>query len=73
MSGPSQPQQTLRQLREERGWTQEQLARRLGVAQGAVSKWERGQRLPSPRRLQALTDLFGVQVSEITFGADEQP
>lgn len=32
----------VRQARERRGWTQEQLASRLGVTQRSVGNWERG-------------------------------
>lgn len=37
----------LRQLREEQGYTQEQLDHELGVTKGVVQKWERGRRRPS--------------------------
>lgn len=33
-------------LREHRGWSQLQLARRLGVQQSTVSRWESGQSRP---------------------------
>jgi len=66
-----QPTKTLRQLREERGWTQETLARRLGVGQTAVSAWERGERVPRQRSILRLADLFGVPVAVITFGPAE--
>ena len=73
MSASARPsQQTLRQLRQARGWTQEQLARRLGVEQGAVSKWERGQAVPHPRTHTRLADVFGLGVGEIRFGEDEE-
>ena len=65
-------QQTLRQLRQARGWSQEQLARRLGMEQGAVSKWERGVAVPHPRTRQRLADVFGVELGEIAFGQDEE-
>ena len=68
-----QPQPTLRQLRQARGWTQEQFARRLGVQQVAVSKWEHGH-LPRAKTQQRLADLFGLEVGEIVFGqGEEQP
>ena len=67
-----QPQPTLRQLRQARGWTQDQLARRLGVEQGAISKWERGQAVPHARTHKRLADLFDVGVGEIAFGQGEE-
>ncbi len=56
---------TIRQLREERDWSQDQLARRLGVGQGTVSNWERGLKVPQPRTLTRLAELFDVSVEEI--------
>ncbi len=56
---------TIRQLREERGWSQELLARRLGVGQGTVSNWERGLKVPQPRTLLRLAELFDVSPEEI--------
>ena len=67
-----QPKKTIRQLREERGWTQEQVAGRLGVQQAAVSQWELGRTMPSRRHRQALADLFGVSVEAIAVGPAEQ-
>ena len=62
-----QPKKTIRQLREERGWSQLDLATRLGVGHGAVSAWELGERLPAPINRWRLADLFGVGVAEIAF------
>ena len=74
MSSPaSQPKKTIRQLRRERGWTQAELAQRLGTTDAVVSSWERGEYLPRPATRWRLADLFGVEVSEITFGEGEQP
>ncbi len=73
MTAPaSQPKKTIRQLREERGWTQQDLARRLGVTQGGVSTWERGRGTPWPKYQHRLADLFGVPVEAITFELGEQ-
>lgn len=43
------------------GLTQEQLAKRLGVSQQAVSNWEDGKSAPRGKRLQELSALFGAQ------------
>ncbi len=56
---------TIRQLREERDWSQELLARRLGVGQGTVSNWERGLKVPQPRTLLRLAELFEVSPEAI--------
>lgn len=63
---------TLRQLREERGWTQEQVARQLDVQQTAVSAWERGWRVPRPKYQQRLAALFGISVEDLALEPAEQ-
>ena len=37
----------IRQARQERSWTQMELAQRMGVSQSAISFWERGIETPS--------------------------
>jgi len=69
----NQTKQTIRQLRQARGWTQEQLARRVGVTQSGVSTWERGRGTPWPKLQQRLADLFGVSVAAIAFEPGKQP
>src|SRR5579859_2002389 len=44
-----------------RGLTQAQLARSVGVADTQVSRWRRGQVVPTLQYLQRLADTFGVQ------------
>ena len=69
MTAPaSQPKKTIRQLREAHGWTQETLARRLGVGQPAVSAWDRGERLPRRRYILRLAELVGISVEQIALG-----
>lgn len=50
----------LQKLRRARGWTQEQLAERLGVSRQSLSKWESDGALPDTANVIALADLFGV-------------
>src|SRR5947209_19146861 len=44
-----------------RGLTQAQLARTVGVADTQVSRWRRGQVVPTVQYLQRLADAFGVE------------
>jgi transcriptional regulator with XRE-family HTH domain len=50
----------LRELREQRGMTQKDLAQKMGVTDAAVGMWERGQREPGLITLRHLAELFGV-------------
>ena len=43
-----------------RGWSQEELAYRLGVSRQAVSKWESSQSTPDLERIIQMSELFGV-------------
>jgi transcriptional regulator with XRE-family HTH domain len=44
-----------------RGFTQAQLARSVGVADTQISRWRRGQVVPTVQYLQRLADTFGVE------------
>lgn len=50
----------IRQLRDERGWSQEELARRSGCSWRAVQRWERGHAQPRWDSLTQLAEGFGV-------------
>jgi len=54
-----------RERREKLGWTQEQLAERLGVDQGTVAHWELGTRQPRLASLQAWAEALGVPVAKL--------
>ena len=43
-----------------KGWSQEELAYRLGVSRQAVSKWESSQSTPDLERIIQMSELFGV-------------
>lgn len=53
--------QKLRQAREAKGLTQEQVAWILGVSQELVAFWEKGDRVPSSLQLGQLAHLYGVK------------
>lgn len=50
----------IRALREARGWTQVELARRLSITRNGVNSWEQGLSMPSPACLVDLAKLFSV-------------
>lgn len=62
----------LKQLRNDRGLTQLDVARLLGVERSTYVKYERGQSDPSTATLVRLADYFGVSVDYI-IGRDYQP
>ena len=47
-------------LRKKNGWSQEELANKLGVSRQAVSKWEAAQTVPDLNRILELASLFSV-------------
>lgn len=60
----------IKKLREERGMSQEDLAKALGVTNQAVSTWETGKRLPRMGAIEKMSMLFGVSKGYI-IGEDE--
>lgn len=49
----------IRELRELRGWKQEDLGQKLNVGKGAISRYEGEKRQLDPTAIHALCDLFG--------------
>ena len=57
---------TIRELREQQGWTQLDLAYRARVTPATVSNWERGIYEPKVTQLRKLAKLFDVGSDDIT-------
>lgn len=55
----------LQLLRKKNGYSQEQLADKLGIARQTVSKWENGQAVPELKGLIQLSELYGVTIDRI--------
>ncbi|MBD2848564.1 helix-turn-helix transcriptional regulator [Paenibacillus sp. IB182496] len=53
------------QLRDERGWTQEQTATMLGISRAALSHYEKNRREPDTETLSKFADLFHVSIDFI--------
>jgi transcriptional regulator with XRE-family HTH domain len=58
----------LKQLRNEKGITQEQLAEILGVSGRTVSRWETGTNLPDLSILVQISEYYHVEIKEILNG-----
>jgi len=55
----------IRDLRLKKGFTQEELAKKLGVEKVSVYNWEVGKVIPRRRHLQKLGEIFGVPVHDL--------
>ena len=58
----------LRELRKERGITQEDLAEKLNVSSRTISRWETGSNMPDISLLIEIADFFDVSIPEIING-----
>lgn len=61
----------LKQLRKEKGLTQEQLAEHFYVSGRTVSRWETGSNMPDLSALAELADYYEVDIREIIAGERE--
>ena len=59
----------IKALREKKGWTQAELARRLGITRNGVNSWEQGLSMPSPACLVDLANVFSVS-TDYLLGVD---
>lgn len=62
----------INELRQSFGWSQVELAKRLGVAKQTVSNWENDNIQPSIEMLVRLAKIFGV-TTDYLLGMDEIP
>jgi len=58
------------ELRKSSGWTQADLAEKLGISDKAVSKWESGRGCPDISQFPAIAKLFAVSIDFIMTGAE---
>lgn len=63
--------QRLLDYRKANGYSQEELAEKIGVSRQAISKWERSESSPDTDNLIALSNLYGVTIDELLNGADK--
>ena len=58
----------IKELRTEKGWSQEVLAQRVYVSRQTISNWETERSYPDVHSLLILSDLFGVSLDELIKG-----
>jgi putative transcriptional regulator len=56
---------TIRQLRDERRWTQLELAYKVGVTPLTIQNWEHGRYVPSAAKLRRIAEVFNVSMDDI--------
>jgi transcriptional regulator with XRE-family HTH domain len=60
------------QLREQRGWTQEQTSHLLGISRAALSHYEKNRREPDTETLTKFADLFKVSIDYLVGRTNRQ-
>lgn len=55
----------IKDIRKEKGLTQEQLAEKLGVSQKSVSRWENGKTMPDYSLLPSICEALEINVAEL--------
>lgn len=67
MNGEKKPNTILRRERQLRGWSQQKVAELVGTSEDVVSRWERGERKPSPFFQEKFCVLYGKNAEELGF------
>ena len=68
MSDPVQIGARIREVRQERGWTQEQLAQAVRVSRSAVAQWETGRAGQVTGNLTRIAACLEVGVEHLMYG-----
>ena len=63
----------IKNLRKQKGYTQETLAQSLNIVRQTVSKWEKGYSVPDADMLEKLSDVLEVPVSDLLGKPSEAP
>jgi transcriptional regulator with XRE-family HTH domain len=67
MNGEKKPNNILRRERLLRGWSQQKVASLVETSEDVVSRWERGERKPSPFYQEKFCVLYGKTAEELGF------
>lgn len=59
----------IKKTRKDKGWSQKDLAAKLGISHALVSQYERGERNPKIDTLHKIADALGVPLNDLVNGA----
>ena len=63
----------IKKYRKEQYLTQDELAKKMNISKQSISKWERGDSLPSIENLITLSDLLDLSLDKLTLSREEMP
>ena len=72
MSDPVQIGDRIRLARQDRGWTQDQLAHAVGVSRSAVAQWETGRAGQLTGNLARIAEVLRVGIEHLTYGREKR-
>ena len=58
-------------LRNVNGYSQEEVAEKIGISRQAYAKWEKGETVPDVERCQKLAELYGVTIDSLINFSDK--
>ena len=58
-------------LRNVNGYSQEEVAEKIGISRQAYAKWEKGETVPDVERCQKLAELYGVTIDSLVNFSDK--
>lgn len=62
----------LKMFRKQRGFTQEEIAEKIGVSRQAVAKWERGETMPDIESCVKLADIYETTVDTLVRNIEKE-
>ena len=63
--------ETLKRIRMDRGFTQEELAKKVGIEKANISCYENGRRMPRNTTICSLSEALGCEVEELMSGSSK--
>ena len=72
MSNPTEIGIRIRDVRRERGWTQDRLAAAVGVSRSAVAQWETGRAGQVTTNLTRIAEVLEIGVEYLMYGDDKK-